>query len=198
MGKLAIFATVALCLVNMPKTSTVICAQDNGDAARLFSDLQSPGTSNDALKRLIAVARNDKKTRQFLQTYLPQPIAAGPREDALVWLNAVTLAGSLRIPETAPALAKWIDFSTGGSITLAQEVRLESEPAALALAQIGDRAVPVLSGVLERESLNRRQIAVYTLKMIATPMSRKALRGHMDSEPDQRLRNLIGRMIAQP
>jgi HEAT repeat protein len=132
---------------------------------------------------------------------LPGIIAKGPPDDVSgnhVWFNAVNLAGELKIKEACEALAKWMDTESGpldGTIDLGIEIRLEDKPAAKALAEIGDPALPVVAPVLNQGDDEHRWDAVYILNLIGSPAAKKLLRGHVSSEPNPRLRQLIQRIL---
>jgi hypothetical protein len=118
-------------------------------------------------------------------------------DPAQPWCNAVRVAGDLKIAEATRALAKWIGLNTGGTVTLAEETRLELNPAAKALAQIGEPAIPALGGVLERGNLAERQVAIYALKLISSPHAKSVLRQHLGREVDPTLRDFIEKALVR-
>jgi hypothetical protein len=128
--------------------------QENLSVAALFDQLQSPDTTDGATRELLKRAA-DPEVRKYLATHLPGLIEKGPVK-VQPWNNATRVAGEFRITEAVSALAKWIGAQTGtGLLTLPREVRLENEPAAKALAQIGDPSVPALADILRHgQSVN--------------------------------------------
>ncbi|HEY6249203.1 MAG TPA: HEAT repeat domain-containing protein [Candidatus Angelobacter sp.] len=161
----------------------------------LFEQLQSPETTDAATSELLKRASADQQTRKYLVTHLPDLIEKGPRR-IQIWNNAVRIAGDLRIVEAVPALAKWIGSETGsGLITLGREARLENEPAAKALAQIGDPSVPALAQVLRGSGLRERWNALYSLKLIGSPSAKKAFQEHIGVESDPGVRDFMERAL---
>jgi len=100
------------------------------------------------------------------------------------------LAGAFRTSEAIPALVKWIGTpaSESGEGTLAERVRLEPFPAAKTLAQIGEPAVPALANALEKGNARERPVAFRALVLVGSPSAIRALRDHLNREPDQSLK----------
>jgi hypothetical protein len=172
-------------------------SQGSAQLRTLFQQFQSPPTTDQATEHLLKMGKSNPVDRKYLAMHLPSMIESDPTRDPRPWGNAVRLAGELKIVEAAPALRKWIGFNSGGTLTLAQEARLELNPAAKALAQIGDPSVPNLIGVLDHGNLNERQVAVYALTLIGSPRAKSALRQHQLRESDTNLRDLIDRTLAK-
>jgi hypothetical protein len=107
----------------------------------------------------------------------------------------VHLAGELQIAEASAALAKWIGFTTGGTLTLGQWARLEYNPAAKALAQIGDPALNSVKAILGRGALRESQLAIQTLAVIASPAARAIFRDHVSKESDLELKRSMERTL---
>lgn len=104
------------------------------------------------------------------------------------WLNAVSLAGELKIVEAMPALAKWVSVRTGGGMTtLSSESGLINSPAGTALVQIGDPAIPALQETLEHGELHTRWDSARALVLVNSPKAKAALREHSLRESDQSL-----------
>lgn len=111
---------------------------------QLFADLQNERTSDGAAVQLLQDGKESAETRAYLAAHLPSLIEnlKAPH----VWLNSVRLAGSLRIGEAVPGLARLLNNDNtqgeGGYIDFHRTVSLEGDPPGKALAQIGDPAVP--------------------------------------------------------
>jgi HEAT repeat protein len=172
-------------------------AQAQSHVAKLLEQLQSPDSSNRAAQELLKLGRSTPDARFYLVAHLPPLIEKGPNDSPQPWRNAVCLAADLKLAEASPALAKWIGLNTGGTVTFAEEARLEHNPAAKALVQIGEPAVSSLAGVLSKGNLGERQAAVYALKLIGSSHARAVLREHLRREADTSLRDLIERALGK-
>jgi len=170
-------------------------AQTRSTTSALFRKLESAQTTDQAAEQLLGLGKANAMARQYLAVHLPPLIEAGPQSSVSVWANAVDLAGELRIVDAAPALAKWIRVRVGGPVTgLSQEINLRHNPAAAALARIGNPAIPALEGPLEQGDLNERWEAVYALDLISSPKARSVLHKHAAHEPNAGLRDFINRV----
>jgi hypothetical protein len=119
-------------------------------------------------------------------------IEAGWKGGYRQWVNAVKLAGGLKIVETAPALAKWISLDNVGSETSAAEFeQLDTSPAGKARSQMGNPAIPTLVGVLERGTRRERRNAYFVLYQIGTAESKAAIHARANNEPDPDLQSYI-------
>lgn len=174
---------------------SALLAQGSNQVQTLLQQLQSPQNTDEAAEKLLKLADSDSKVREQLAIQLPRILDKGPQESAQPWINAVHLAGELKIAEAAPALAKWIGLNSGGTITLAQEARLETNPPGKALAQIGAPAIPTLVGVLDHGNLYERWNAAYALNLIGSPQAKTALRDHLKREQDPTMRDFIERAL---
>lgn len=157
----------------------------------LFEQIRVEGTTRDATEQFLKIRSDNAEARKYLAAHLPSLIKEDPTDHPHAWMNEVRLAGAFKITEAIPALSNWIGLpmseSAGGSLT--ERVRLEPFPAGRALVQIGEPAVPTLTAVLERTDRRERWVAYRALDMIGTPSAIKALRAHVDHEPDQTLKN---------
>src|SRR6266568_633411 len=171
-------------------------AQKPPDPATLLKQLKVPETTDQAAEQLSNLGKVSARTRRYLARHLPAMIE-NDTNNYVPWANAVRLAGELKLVEAVPALARWISARPGGTVSLGGEERLEYNPAAKALAQIGDPAVPTLLGVLEHGNLKERQVAVKALKLIASPAAKNALQRHVDQEADSDLRSSIQEILAK-
>lgn len=164
--------------------------QETSNAARLVGELQNPATAEAAAQQLRAIAEKDQETRQLLAMKVPGLIAQfsqGP-----VWLSAVRLAGDLRIPQAALPLAMSLNRDTsGGSTTFAEYLRLDSDPVAAALVQIGDPAIEPVRRKLENGNLSERRRATMVLVNINSTKSKQVLHSHLARESDPHLSQFI-------
>lgn len=160
----------------------------------VFRELQSEQTSDQAAATLLKLGKTDPKVRQYLATHLPAMIQSASTEP---WMNAVRLAGQLKITEAVPALTKWItlDNITTGAGTIAETMRLDSNPAGKALAEIGDPSVPTLSRILNGGNFRERHDAIFVLYNIGSAQAKRALAMHMKNEPDAMLREFIQQIL---
>jgi hypothetical protein len=185
---------IALTLLLAPP-ALALSAQENPQIVRLFQELQVPETTQKAADQLLDLGKSDPQIRSYLATHLPTLIQQGPSDPMVPWLNAVHLAGGLQIAEAAQALAQWIRVTTGGTLTLGQWAKLEYNPAAKALAQIGDPALDSLQGILHQGDRTEREMAVQTLSMIGSPKAKAVLSRHEALEPDPNLRKFIQKSL---
>ena len=194
MSFLRISTILSFFLVLGSFASPLSCSQQSSDVPRLLQQLESDETTDSAAEQLLKLGRSDPKARQDLVRHLPLMIQKGPVESR-PWSNAVQLAGTLKIAEAAPGLAKWIYEDAGGTLTLATTTRLEDDPAAKALAQIGDPSLPAVSPLLKSSNLNKRWSAALVLYNIGTPAAKNTLREHLKHETDASLRDFIRKSL---
>jgi hypothetical protein len=143
--------------------------------------------------------------RQYLAAHLPPLIESGPStadcrgNSCDTWLNAVELAGHLKIAKAVPALAQWITWrERGAPLGLSSEAQLAFYPAATALCKIGNPAVPAVQHILESDQRPRfRRIDERVLCIINTPESKAALRGFLPRESDPDLQAQIKRCLGE-
>src|ERR1700680_324856 len=134
MRKFVVTAVLLSCSILM--VDLALRAQGPHQVQTLLQQLQSARNTDQAVEKLLRLGNSDSKARGYLAVHLPPIIDKGPQDPAPPWTNAVHLAGDLKIAEAAAALAKWIGLNTGGTITLAEEARLEANAPGRALAQI--------------------------------------------------------------
>jgi PBS lyase HEAT-like repeat len=103
------------------------------------------------------------------------------------WYNAVELVGNLRVGEASSALVPWINWRSEGPFGMSLEARLIFYPAAKALYEIGDPAIPALQRVLNSGSSGEHARAVRVLCIIHTPKSKAVLQDDLplETDPDQ-------------
>jgi HEAT repeat protein len=157
----------------------------------LFEQLQSNDATDTAAQRLLKLGSSSSRTRSYFVSHLPALIAAGPKNSFAQWQNEVDLAGALRISAASQALADWITLNSDPIIDLGREERLTSYPAAHALVQIGDPAVPAIQHVLETGDANHRWKAAYALNLIGSPSARAALKARVPRESDPALTHFL-------
>ena len=111
-----------------------------------------------------------------------------------IWLNAVRLAGKLKVLETVPSLQKaFLRGQLGRPVatTMGAEGLLNDDVVAKALSEIGDPTLPAVSGFLKSAAPKMRRRAVLILMNIDSSASRSLLLEHLPSETDPRIRGLI-------
>jgi len=177
------------------------CAQaQEMPIAAVFQRLQSqsPTEVSQAAAQLERQGRSDLKVREYIALHLPPLIEKGPAQLDYPgpWVVLVRLAGDLKIAEAAPALAKWLTVDNLGEITAASFIKLETNPAGKALAEIGDPAIPAVTGVFNHGTLRERRYAVYVLNLIDSLGAKKALREQLNNEPDGQLRDFIRKSLS--
>jgi hypothetical protein len=171
----------------------------------LYERLIQASETNTAAPEILEMARNDSTARDFLAEKLPSLIVDRlPPRDARttspVWANAVRLAGQLKIVEAVPALTQALskpemcggyDIRGCGVMTFGTEARLDHDIVGRALADIGDPCVPVVAEILSKGGSAERRRAMWVLTKINSAAAQKAMRDHLPSESDPRLRELI-------
>lgn len=180
---------LALCIAATGIGPPSLCAQEPVELQRLLERFQSPDTTDAATQELMRMGASDPQARDYLAARLPSVIEK--RLDPNVWLNAVQLAGKLKIVETIPAIAKWIRPVAQGTVTLGGVMQLRNDPAAKALIAIGNPSVPTLAALLKRGNRHERETAAIALHHIGTLAAHQALRDHARVEADPNLRDFI-------
>ena len=137
-------------------------AQNVPDVQSLYTQLNQPANTNSAAQQLHDLAAKDSVVRDYMAQKLPAMISAGATGDwhsvTLQWMNAVRLAGQLKLETTIPALIESLsrnpvrggyDMQAGIGYTSSRGAKLQFDIVARALADIGDPAVPSVAGVSE-------------------------------------------------
>jgi len=179
-------------------------AQNHLAPSELVQRLQSDKTTDEARKQLVQLAKSDPDVKHHLAVQLPPMIEIGPKScppsdlvdvvarwHACPWYNAVELSGNLKIAEAASALAPWINWRNDGPFLPTLEVQLIFHPAAKALAEIGDPAIPVLQQVLSSGNPGEHAVAVRVLCIIHTPKAKAVLQEDLPNETDPDVRTMI-------
>jgi len=170
--------------------AVVAGSQKRPDVRKLYAEFTQEETTDTAAQGILELARKDLHAREYLVQKLPSIIRGRP--SGRVWLNAVRLAGALKAVETVPALTQALSRGpTGGTLTLGEYMRLETDAVGKALADIGDPSVPALATVLRQGDHPMRQRATLILLNIETAAARKALSEHLPDERDLEIRDLI-------
>ena len=192
-SNMGIAISLTLCCF-LGATQEVNCAQRSLTPA-LFRKLQIPNTTDQATQQMLDLAKSDSNVRPYLAKRLPKMIEMNPYRSFSVWRNEVRLAGELKIAEAAPALAKWIAVTEDDGIGTPLPSALETNPAAKALSQIGNPAVPALKSKLASGKWQERRLAILACQAIGSPSAQDALRQHLSGESDPNLRSLAERTI---
>jgi len=193
----------------------VASAQSLPDPQELVQELQAAQSSNGAKTKLTELAKSDPAVRAYLTTSLPPIIQLGPGSchpvyrngttnivdldatwQSCPWHNAVELAGRLKIAEAVSALAPWIGMSDkAGIITGGGEAGLGAYPAARALSQIGDPAVPTLQHFLSKGNPIEHANALHALCLIDSSNAKSVLRQYLPRETSPGAQQMIRRAL---
>jgi len=119
------------------------------------------------IKALIKVVDNPKTKKRFMISHQ--------------WLTAIDVLGRLRATEAIDVLTKNID-ETDQRLTV---VYVFHGPAVVALAQIGEPAVPRLVKALSRKKAAVRREAAYTLGLIGSSDAERALEKALKKEKNK-------------
>ena len=148
-------------------------------------------------QKLLKLATSDQNVRAYLSAQLPVAVEKNPYDSPVAWTNETKLAGQLKITEAMPALGKWVGINDIDKIEFTDSMimRLDTDPAAKALSQIGDPAVPTLVQVFSSDKWNSRRDAILALRLIASPAADNALSEQANRETDPELKRLIARIL---
>jgi hypothetical protein len=179
------------CAVSFP--ASAYGAKEKDRTATLVDQLQNVEMSDKATEELLRLSKVEPDSRNGLAIALPTIIGKGPRPQE-VWHNAVKLAAALKVVEAIPALMKWMDYFGSDFIAGGFGMGPTQYPAAWALIQIGDPAVPALAAVLAgpdhqtpRQADHRKLVSIETLQQMGTPVARKALEDALPHQTDARI-----------
>jgi hypothetical protein len=194
-----VMITVVLSGLTAPEVAAV--SAQGRSIADLFLKLKSNETAGSAARQLLSLSRSDPAVKEYLRRNLPPVIDAGPSHTAdrwpdPVWMNAVRLAGELKIEEAAPSLAKWISVRDSPIVSLSAESYLKDSPAGHALVQIGNPAIPAVQMALNRGNDDERWESSRALILIDTPQALAVLREHVTHETDDTLVSTINKAIS--
>jgi hypothetical protein len=153
------------------------------------------------------LALRDTTVRDYMAERLPAVINANAKGDwrsvTLTWMNAVRLAGQLKIDAAIPALIESLsrspvrggyDMNDGIGYTFSRGAKLEFDIVARALADIGDPSVPAVAGVLANGDTQMVRVrAAWILKNIDSPTAHKAMSDRLQIETDPAMKKLLER-----
>ena len=164
----------------------------------LLQQLESRRTTDSARTQLLQLGRSDPKARQYLAIHLPLLIAADPRNPdpsheflRRQWMNAVYLAGALRLVEAAPVLAKRLNVRSTPLSGDYWNENLGGLPAGYALCQIGDPTIPLMERMLADGNSDQRTNAAYVLGAMNSPKSVAVLEDYAKNGKDRQLANYL-------
>ena len=170
----------------------------------LFAQFNRPSTTDSAAQQIRDLATKDARVRVYMAQKLPAIISANAKGDwqsvTGTWMNAVRLAGQLKLEGAIPALAESLSRGPirGGydkhneiTRTFAQNSNLEFDIVGRALADIGDAAVPAVANVLANGDTMVRLRAAWILENINSPAARQAMRDRIQVESDPTVKNLL-------
>lgn len=171
--------------------STATLDQKSPEIRKLFREFTDPKTTNAATKQILQIATKDRQARDYFVHKLPAIIRDHPTDG--VWLNSVRLAGNLKASEAVPPLMQALSRGSigQGSVSFGEYMRLDTDLAAKALAEIGDPSVPEVAKLLTSPDRRVRQRAVLILRNISSPRSREVLNEHLSHETDPQIKDLI-------
>jgi hypothetical protein len=168
-------------------------AQKSPDAHSLLDELNRAVTLDRATEQIAQLAQVDKDARKYFADRMPSMIdkpGTGP-----VWLNAVRLAGQLKVAGAVPALIQALPRGpVGGPVYGDIEVfmRLDNDVVGKALSEIGDpAAVPVSEVLAHGDKKNARRRAALILLNMNSDLCMKILREDLPREKDQAIRYWI-------
>jgi HEAT repeat protein len=199
---------VMVCFTSLAQNVRVL------DIQLLYAQLNEPSTTNSAAQQIHDLALKDATAQDFMAQHLPAMISANARGDWQsingMWLNAVRLAGQLKLVTAIPALIESLsgrnlipvcayDRSSCGVSTFSLAARLETDIVARALADIGDPALPAVANVLAKgETRTLRLRATWILINIDSPAARQVMRERLPAETDPGIWKLLEANSIQP
>lgn len=159
-------------------TVGVLGAQSHVTVTNLFQQLGNADLAWQAAYQLIDLGKSDPQVRSYLVLRIPNLIAKNPHENPDQWDNAARIAGELKITEACHVLEQWVGEPHMGPNEgdLYDHPRLLDDPAALALSQIGEPAIPTSREILDNRSTSAREGAARALVMIGSPAAMATLR----------------------
>lgn len=187
---------LAACMILSPHVDAF--AQNYTEAKQLFGELQDQMLTDQAAEKLRLTASRDADTRQYLALHLPTLISESSRGSrGSIWINSIRLAGNLKISEAVSGVAELLKqpSTKGGPITFTGELTLEDDPAAKALAEIGEPAVIAVGKILDEGDKSARQRAFLVLLNMNSPGGDQVLSAHLRNESDPDIKQLIQRQL---
>ena len=170
-----------------------VAGQDRPHIEDLFAQLDN-GMSQEsapAYAELITLAREDSDSYDYIAERLTALISHSDGKLFLA-LNAVQMAGELRVAKTIPILTELLRRDhQSGPIRLGMASHLYDDPVAKALTLICEPATDSVAGLFENGDPATRRRAAIVLSNIGTPRARQALLSQIDKEPDPKLKAFI-------
>ncbi len=185
--------TLGLTLLTFMCVTTAL-AQTGQSAApevqTLFEHLQEGATASEAASKLEKLGKESAAARKYISGHLPALIKSSRGR---VWVYSVQLAGDLKLKTAAPVLAPYLQQwnTIAGMTDFAATARFGNDPAAKSLVEIGEPSVRPVARVLEEGNKIGRWRSARILLHIGSPAALLALRKHVPSEKDPRLRGYI-------
>jgi len=162
--------------------------QENTEIAGLYESLTRAESTDAAAQWILDLSVKNPSVKGFAAAKLPPLIRSS--EIGPVWLNAVRLAGQLKVAAAVPALIESLTRGPvgRGEVTMAQYANLDMDVVAKALAEIGEPSIPPVKKMLgDNDAAQRKRGAMILLK-INSPQSRRVLRNHLKAESDPAIR----------
>lgn len=173
-------------------TTVLAFTQRQADIHNLFTQLNQPKYTDLAAQQISALASKDSDARHYAVDNLPAMI--DKPESNEVWMNAVKLAGQLKVVEAVPSLIRALPRGPMGgplNTSFAIQLQLDDDIVAKSLSQIGDPAIKAVTDFLDHGSDQSRRRAVLILRNIGSPMARKVLQDRLPREDNPRIKQLI-------
>jgi hypothetical protein len=167
------------------------------NVSNLFTQLSQLSTTDRATRRILKAADNDSDVLREAAERLPGMID-NPTMDK-IWLNAVLLAGKLKVADALPALQRAFDRGKQGipaNMTMGAEVSLGDDIVAKAFAEIGNPSLPAVKSFLQSADLKMRRRAILILRNIKSPASHALLQEQFRIETDPRNQFFIKNALA--
>jgi len=179
------------------------------EIGELYDKLIQSSETNAAAAEIAQLAKNDPAARNFMASKLPSLIvdqlpSGDIRTASPVWLNAVRLAGQLKLVAAIPALKRALskppmfgayDDQYHGAATSTIAEKLAFDLVGRALADIGDPSVPVLAEILSTGDTAARKRATLILMNIDSPAAEKVMRDHLPRESDPTLKKITEQIL---
>jgi hypothetical protein len=172
----------------------------------LYDRLVQRSETDSAAAEIARWASYDPGTRDFFASKLPPlivdqfPRKSDPRTGMLVWnpvwLNAVRLAGQLKVVAAIPGLKRGLSKpptfgaydDCHGAGTMTSNAKLCNDVVARALADIGDPSVPVVAHILSRGDFNAKRRAMWILLNIDSAAAKKVMVDDLPRERDPEMK----------
>ena len=164
------------------------------DVKPLLHRLGSPNknTREDAKKEILGLTEQSASSRQCIISAMiglankvttEQPngfmLAVKSPRSYEQWLELTEILGAMKAAEALDLLIDNLDFNDGKT-----NLGIRHYPAAIAMARLGDQAIPGLTKILKRGSLSKKYLAAYTLCSIGGVKAKQALEKAASDEKD--------------